>query len=189
MAERFQRVGGVLSYFTRHRTAANLLLVIMIVAGIAAIPRMRAQFFPDVIIDNVSISVAWDGAGASDVDLAIVQLLEPAVLSVEGVESAESTSREGRASITLEFEPGWDMARAADDVQAAVDTVSNLPDPAVRQKMGCTCSAARTGMRGTKRGERMCRRLNEAWMIDVRGIAMVVDETIALRIPERFAAT
>ena len=44
-------------------------------------------------------------------------------------------------------------------------------------------------MRGTKRGERMCRRLNEAWMIDVRGIAMVVDETIALRIPERFAAT
>ncbi len=137
MAERFQRVGGVLSYFTRHRTAANLLLVMMIVAGIAAIPRMRAQFFPDVIIDNVSISVAWDGAGASDVDLAIVQLIEPAVLSVEGVESAESTSREGRASITLEFEPGWDMARAADDVQAAVDTVNNLPeeaeDPVVRR--------------------------------------------------------
>jgi multidrug efflux pump subunit AcrB len=137
MSERFQRVGGILSYFTRHRTAANLLLVIMIVAGVAAIPRMRAQFFPDVIVDNVTVSVAWDGAGANDVDLAIVQLIEPAILSVEGVESAESTSREGRASITLEFEPGWDMARAADDVQAAVDTVSNLPeeaeDPEVRR--------------------------------------------------------
>ncbi len=64
--------GGVLSYFTRHRTAANLLLVILIVAGLVAFPRMRAQFFPDVVIDNVTISVAWDGAGAEDVDRSIV---------------------------------------------------------------------------------------------------------------------
>lgn len=137
MAERFARVGGILGYFTRHRTAANLLLLVLIALGIAAFPRMRAQFFPDVIIDNVSVSVAWDGAGAEDVDRAIVQLLEPALISVEGVESSSATSREGRASIVLDFEPGWDMARAADDVQTAVDAVANLPedadDPQVRR--------------------------------------------------------
>ncbi len=88
MDERFPRVGGVLSYFTRHKTAANLLLVILIAAGIAAFPRMRAQFFPDVIIDNVTVSVAWDGAGAEDVDQAIVQVIEPALLAVEVVESS-----------------------------------------------------------------------------------------------------
>ncbi len=129
--------GGILSYFTRHRTAANLLLVVLIVLGLAAVPQMRAQFFPDVIIDDVSVSVRWDGAGAEDVDTAIVQLLEPALLTVEGVESSSATSREGRASLNLEFEPGWDMARAADDVQAAVDAISNLPedaeDPEVRR--------------------------------------------------------
>ncbi|MCT8158919.1 efflux RND transporter permease subunit [Pseudoruegeria sp. SHC-113] len=131
------RAGGILSYFTRHRTAANLLLVVLIVAGLAAMPRMRAQFFPDVIVDSVSVIVAWDGAGAEDVDTAIVQLLEPALLAVEGVESTSATSREGRASINLEFEPNWDMSRAADDVQSAVDGVSNLPedaeDPEVRR--------------------------------------------------------
>lgn len=129
--------GGVLSYFTRHKTAANLLLVILIAAGLAAFPRMRAQFFPDVIIDSVSVSVGWDGAGAEDVDRAIVQLLEPALLSVEGVAGSSATSSEGRAGIALEFEPGWDMARGADDVQAAVDVVRNLPagsdDPIVRR--------------------------------------------------------
>ena len=128
---------GALSYFTRHRTAANLLLVIMIAAGIVAFPRMRAQFFPDIVIDNVSVSVTWSGAGAEDVDRAIVQLMEPVLLAVEGVESSFSTSREGRASMTLEFEPGWDMSRAADDVQAAVDAIRNLPtdadDPNVRR--------------------------------------------------------
>ncbi|WP_299624935.1 efflux RND transporter permease subunit [uncultured Tateyamaria sp.] len=122
--------GGILSYFVRHRTVANLLLLAMLVAGIAAMPNMRAQFFPDVIIDNVTVSVTWDGAGAEDVDAGIVQVLEPGLLAVEGVETSSALSREGSASITLEFEPGWDMGRAADDVQTAVDAVTTLPDEA-----------------------------------------------------------
>ena len=131
------KAGGILSYFVRHRTVANLLLILLLAAGAVSIPNMRAQFFPDVIVDDVDVSVVWDGAGAEDVDRGIVQVLEPAVLSVEGVESSEATSREGRASIRLEFEPGWDMSRAADDVQTAIDAVSTLPadaeDPVVRR--------------------------------------------------------
>ncbi|SDE25141.1 efflux RND transporter permease subunit [Ruegeria marina] len=125
-----QAAGGLLSYFTRHRTAANLLLVILLVLGAAAIPNMRAQFFPDVIVQNVTVSVEWEGAGPEDVDSAIVQVLEPALLAVDGVESSSAASREGRALVTLEFEPGWDMAQAADDVQSAVDAITNLPDDA-----------------------------------------------------------
>ncbi|MEO0402368.1 MAG: efflux RND transporter permease subunit [Pseudomonadota bacterium] len=122
--------GGIFGYFVRHRTVANLLLLLMIVAGAVAIPNMRAQFFPDVIVDNVTVSVQWDGAGAEDVDAGIVQALEPGLLAVEGVESSSSTSSEGSGSITLEFEPGWDMGRAADDVQTAVDSVTTLPEEA-----------------------------------------------------------
>lgn len=131
------RAGGILSYFVRHRTVANLLLILLLAAGAVSIPNMRAQFFPDVIVDDVDVSVIWDGAGAEDVDRGIVQVLEPAVLAVEGVESSEATSREGRASIRLEFEPGWDMSRAADDVKTAIDAVSTLPadaeDPVIRR--------------------------------------------------------
>lgn len=131
------RAGGLLSYFVRHRTVANLLLIVLIAAGAFSIPNMRAQFFPDVVVDDVDISVAWDGAGAEDVDRGIVQVLEPVLLAVEGVESSEASSREGRASIRLEFEPGWDMSRASDDVQTAVDAVTTLPadaeDPVVRR--------------------------------------------------------
>ncbi len=122
--------GGLLSYFTRHRTVANLLLVIMLVLGAAAMPNMRTQFFPDVIVDNVTVGVTWEGAGPEDVDNAIVQVLEPVLLAVDGVETSESASREGRAHIRLEFEPGWDMARAAEDVTSAIDAVTNLPEEA-----------------------------------------------------------
>ncbi|NNF90868.1 MAG: efflux RND transporter permease subunit, partial [Boseongicola sp.] len=129
--------GGLLSYFTRHRTAANLLLLVLLLAGAFAIPQMRAQFFPDVIIDDVDITVTWDGAGAEDVDAAIVQVLEPALQGVDGVSETAATSREGRASISLEFEPDWDMDRAQEDVQTALDGVADLPedadDPEIRR--------------------------------------------------------
>lgn len=133
-----QKAGGILSYMTRHRTAANLFLVILLLAGAVSFPKMRAQFFPDVIIDNVNVSVAWSGAGPEDVDRAIVQVLEPALLGVEGVTNTSARSTEGRANITLEFEPNWDMSRGEDDAQGAVDAVaSQLPadadDPQVNR--------------------------------------------------------
>ncbi|TMV10278.1 efflux RND transporter permease subunit [Ruegeria sediminis] len=121
---------GLLSYFTRHRTAANLLLVIFLVLGAAAIPNMRAQFFPDVILERIDVTVEWEGAGPEDVDSAIVHILDPVLLGVDGVESTEAISREGQARIRLEFEPNWDMARATDDVRAAVDSVTSLPEEA-----------------------------------------------------------
>ncbi|SIO17567.1 efflux RND transporter permease subunit [Vannielia litorea] len=124
------RATGLLSYFTRHKTAANLVLVLMIAAGIAAFPRMRAQFFPDIVLDSVRVSVNWEGAGAEDVDSGIIAVLEPALLAVDGVEESQSTSREGGASIRLEFEANYDMARAAEDVQQAVDAITNLPEEA-----------------------------------------------------------
>ena len=124
------RALGIFRYFTRHKTAANLLLVIMLVSGLAAIPQMRAQFFPDVVVDNIRIDIRWTGAGAEDVDAAIVQLVSPTLQAVEGVARVSSQSTEGRARFTLEFETGWDMGRASTDVQDALDTVSNLPDDA-----------------------------------------------------------
>ena len=122
--------GGILSYFVRHRTAANLLLLLLMLAGLYAAPQMRAQFFPDVIVDDIDIVVRWDGAGAEDVDASIIQLLEPELQSVDGVSETSATAREGTAYVTLEFEPGWDMGQAREDVQNALDSVTNLPSDA-----------------------------------------------------------
>jgi multidrug efflux pump subunit AcrB len=122
--------GGILSYFTRHKTAANLMLVIMVVLGLVAATKIRSQFFPDIVIERVTVSVKWQGAGPEDMDNAIVQLLEPALLTVEGVENTTSTSLDGRVTIRMEFDPGYDMARAAEDVKVTVDAVSGLPEDA-----------------------------------------------------------
>ncbi len=117
-------------YFTRHRTAANLLMVFMLAIGVIAATQMRAQYFPDVIVNEVSVSVPWAGAGAEDVDRAIVQLVEPVLLGVEGVAAVSSRASEGGAFISVEFEPNHDLATAESDVQAAVDALTTLPEGA-----------------------------------------------------------
>lgn len=138
MADRMSKsAGGFLSYFVRHHTIANLVLVLMIAAGVMAIPNMRAQFFPDVVVDDIRITVAWEGAGPEDVDTAIVQVMEPALRGVEGVTATSSTATEGSASFRMEFEPGTDIEKANEDVQLVLDDLRNLPsdaeDPELRR--------------------------------------------------------
>ncbi|WP_018632312.1 efflux RND transporter permease subunit [Neomegalonema perideroedes] len=115
------RPRGILGYFVAHPTAANLLMALMLVGGLWSAFNLRAQFFPDVVQETMIVSVSWTGAGAEDMDHGVVEVLEPSLIAVENVASVRSNSREGSASITLEFDPGANMMQAAEDVQAAVD--------------------------------------------------------------------
>lgn len=124
------RAGAMFRYFTRHGTAANLILALLVVAGLVALPNMRAQFFPDVVTQNVTVTVAWPGAGAEDVDRAIVEILEPALLQIEGVEGTTARASEGNARITVTLEPGADIARATEDIDVALREARALPDEA-----------------------------------------------------------
>ncbi len=120
-------LGGVLGYFVTHRTAANLLLMMMLVGGIAAATKLRAQFFPDVPVDTISVSVAWSGAAPSDMDQAIVSRIEPRLRVIDGVKTVTAVARQGTATITLEFQPGTDIAAAMDEAKMAIDEVRDLP--------------------------------------------------------------
>ena len=44
----------------------DLLFGLLLAAGMTAVPRMRAQFFPDIVSDSIDVSVRWDGAGAGE---------------------------------------------------------------------------------------------------------------------------
>ncbi|MFL2790591.1 MAG: efflux RND transporter permease subunit [Paracoccaceae bacterium] len=123
-------ISGLISYFARHNTAANLILVLMVVFGLLAINKIRSQFFPDVVIEKVSIGVKWLGAGPEDIDDGIISLLEPPLLGIDGIEQIISSSTEGNARIYIDFMPGTDMSKAKEEVQTALDSVQNLPETA-----------------------------------------------------------
>ncbi|MBT9384973.1 efflux RND transporter permease subunit [Pseudooceanicola sp. CBS1P-1] len=118
---------GLLRFFTRHGTAANLLLVAIVAFGLYAATQIRAQYFPDVVSEAITITVKWDDASAEDVDKSIIAVATPDLLEVEGVSDLSAIARDGRARITLEFEPGWNLDRAMNEVEAAMPAASALP--------------------------------------------------------------
>ncbi len=120
--------GGLIGLFARHRTAANLLMAVMLIAGVFALTRLNTQFFPDFGIDIISINIEWPGAGAEDVDTNIVQAIEPEVRFLDGVKHVFASSYEGRAVIAVEFDPGTDMQGALNNVETAVAQVTTLPE-------------------------------------------------------------
>ena len=127
-----QGSGGLIGLFVRHRTAGNLLMVIMLLGGIIALTQLKRQFFPDFGIDVVAVGVVWPGATALDVEANIVASLEPELRVLDNVKRVSSTAAEGSASIAVEFEPSSDMQQALSEVEQAVAQVTTLPDDSER---------------------------------------------------------
>ncbi len=119
---------SLIHLFASHKTAANLLMILMILVGIFALRQINTQFFPDFGLDMVSISVEWRGASAEDIDSNIIQALDPEVRFLDGVRRVQSSSVEGRGQIVIEFNAGTDMQSALSNVETAVGQVTTLPE-------------------------------------------------------------
>ncbi len=126
----FRHQHDLLGVFSRHRVAYNLLMLIMILAGIWALDRLNTQFFPNIALDTVTVRVEWTGASAEDVESAVTDPLEQQLRSLDGLRKMTSNSAEGAATITLEYEEGTDMGVALDQVKEQVALVRNLPPAA-----------------------------------------------------------
>ena len=117
----------LLSFFARHPTAPNLILILMIACGLVASSSINRQFFPDFGLDYITISIAWPGASARDVDSTIIQAVEPTVRFLNGVKNVSSVSYEGLATTTVEFFAGHDMQLALSEVETAITQLQTLP--------------------------------------------------------------
>jgi hydrophobe/amphiphile efflux-1 (HAE1) family protein len=75
---------------------------------------------PDVDFPVINVSVTYEGASPEVMETDVVDFIEDAVTSVEGVKQISSTSRQGSASITIEFELSRSIDAALQDVQTRV---------------------------------------------------------------------
>ncbi|MEJ2309321.1 MAG: efflux RND transporter permease subunit [Gammaproteobacteria bacterium] len=120
----------LLGTFAHHKVAANLLMLIMLLAGIFALSRLNIQFFPNATLDIITVRVVWTGASAEDVEVGITTPLEQRLKVIDNLNKLTSTSAQGVSSLTLEFEDNTDMVLALDQVRREVDGFRNLPQEA-----------------------------------------------------------
>jgi len=122
----------------RKPVLAWMLMAATIIFGLVAASRIGISQFPDVDFPNITVSVTWEGAAPEVIENDIIEVLEEALVQVEGMKSLTSVCRQGSAYITLELDISRDVDFALQDVQAKVSQAQRrLPrdiDPPIISK-------------------------------------------------------
>jgi multidrug efflux pump subunit AcrB len=182
---------GILPLLVRHKVAANVLMLLAILAGVLGVTRMNVQFFPTFELDFVSVRVVWSGASAEDVETGITAPLEERLKTVDGLKRMSSTSAQGVSNITLELHEGTDPLLALDQTRQRVDEFRNLPRDAETPQVSRVARyepIARLLVRGTSVAELRpwVRRFETELLaggIDRITLTGLPDERIAVEVP------
>ena len=125
--ERKFKSHGLIGVFARHKVAPNLLMIVMILAGIVALLKLNVQFFPTFELDYAQVRVIWPGANAEDVETSVTEPIERVLRNLDNLDEMTSTSALGLSSISLKFNEGTDMIEAVDQINQRVSELRNLP--------------------------------------------------------------
>jgi multidrug efflux pump len=111
----------------RNHVFAWMLMIGLILFGLIAftglgrvIKGLGISQNPDIDFPVVNVNVSYEGASPEVIETDVVDPLEDAITSIEGIKEITSTSRQGSANITVEFELNRNIDVALQDVQARV---------------------------------------------------------------------
>lgn len=124
--------------FTSHRVAANLFMLLMILAGVWGIKKLNTQFFPSFELDVITVQIVWSGAAAEDIASSIILPVEEELKSLTGIDTLYSTAQQGSASIRMEVDENTDVDYLLDEVKQKIDSVrgelpSDVEEPLVQR--------------------------------------------------------
>ncbi|MCP3905804.1 MAG: efflux RND transporter permease subunit [Planctomycetes bacterium] len=111
----------------------NLLMGALIIAGIAAAAKMTREFFPETTPESASVTLPYPGATPDEIEETLARKVEDAIADLDEVDRLTTTLSEGGGGIFVEFRDGvTDVQAATDEVERAIDALTDLPDDAER---------------------------------------------------------
>ena len=118
----------MIRYFVTHPTAANLLMLIIMVLGLTALPKLQRDTFPVIPAIEVEIRLNYPGATALDVEQGICQVTEEALDTVTDIIEIRCDARENLAIVTAVMKEGSDLGTFYDDAKSAVESITTYPE-------------------------------------------------------------
>ncbi len=117
----------MIAKFAQHRVAANLLMVMMIMAGIWAVRTMPAMLDPPMHFPSVFVEVTWVGASAEDIETLVTTPIEQQLRTLADLKELTSRTVNGFTFIEARFNYDADITRGLDQVKQRVANIRNLP--------------------------------------------------------------
>jgi multidrug efflux pump subunit AcrB len=117
----------VIRYFVNHPTAANILMLAVVILGLVALPKLQRDTFPVIPTTQVEIRANYPGATPDEVEDAICQRIEDSLDGISGLVEARCDARENIAIFVAEMREGGDMVEFFDDVKSQVEAITSFP--------------------------------------------------------------
>lgn len=95
---------------------AWMLMAGLIFFGAISVSRMGISQMPDVDFPVVNIDVTYEGASPEIIETDVIDIIEDAVMSVEGIVNLSSISKNGGGSVTVELEINRDVDIAVQEI-------------------------------------------------------------------------
>jgi multidrug efflux pump subunit AcrB len=118
---------GIIAWFASNHVAANLLMYLIIVAGLLSATTIRKQTQPDFELNNVQVQVLYLGAAPQEVEEGVVIKVEEAIQDVDGIVKLESSASEGVGTVTAEVSRDADLNEVLSEIKTRVDAISTFP--------------------------------------------------------------
>ena len=123
---------GIIAWFARNSVAANLLMVVLLVAGLGSVLTIKKQTFPEIETEVVMIRVPYLGAAPQEVESGVIDKIEESIRSVNGIKRVRSTAVEGLATVNAEIASGYNISEVMEEIKTQVNSISTLPEQTER---------------------------------------------------------
>ena len=118
---------GIIAWFAANHVAANLLMLVIIVAGLISAFTIRKETQPEIELNMIQVEMAYLGAAPQEVEEGVVIKIEEAIQDLTGIKRIRSFAREGFGQVTVEVEQGADVDLALSEIKTRVDAISTFP--------------------------------------------------------------
>ncbi|KZX68015.1 acriflavine resistance protein B [Vibrio sp. HI00D65] len=114
-------------WFINNPVAANLLMMAIVISGVLAFGQLRVESFPQIAPSSISITVAYPGGTAQQIDESVTQRIEESISGIAGIKQITSQSSAGISRVVVRKTSSTDLDKLLDDIRNQVNAINGFP--------------------------------------------------------------
>jgi len=120
----------LIRWLTEHAIAANLMMLVVLGAGLISASSITQKTFPELSLDVVEISVVYPGAAPEEIEQSIVRPIEQQLSGIDGLDELTANAREGQGIVSVSLQLGESVSDKLDQIKSEIDRIDTFPEDA-----------------------------------------------------------
>lgn len=114
---------GLISSVVNRPVTVTMIALLIVAFGLFSLNRIKVSLFPELEIPIVAVAVNYSNVAPQDMNRIVVQPIEGAIGSVQGIDDMEANVRQGSAFIILHLHEGTNADRVELDIREQIDRI------------------------------------------------------------------